>query len=127
MLKRIPRSRTRAMTDFQRQWTDRKIATIANLGLLGYTSHEIATALGDHTMPETVRSLLSRWGVYDRAAGDGRKRIAVRIHQRACNKATQMAKQAGVPLELYLGRALEFAIRDDLVDSLSDGELEAYV
>lgn len=120
------RRRTRAETDFQREWTAGKIATIANMGLLGYTSKEIVKELNDHTMHETVRSMLSRWGVFDRAAGDGRKRLAIRLHPKACNDAKRLAERAGMPLDLFLGQALEFVIRDDLFESIMDGEVQAY-
>lgn len=123
--KRI-RRRARAETDFKRQWPARKIAQIANLALLGYTSRQIARALDDGTSPESIRHQLATWGVFDRSPGDARKRIAVRMHPKAIIEARKLAESIGIPLEVWAGRILEFAARDAMYDSIVDGEREAY-
>lgn len=123
--KRVLRPR-KADTRFKRQWPARKIAHIANLALLGLTSHQIARALSDGTSPESIRHQLASWGVFDRSPGDTRKRIAVRMHPKAVIEARKLAEAMNLPLELWAGRILEFAARDGMYDSIVDGEREAY-
>lgn len=123
--KRI-RRRTRAMTDFQRQWPARKIAEIAILAILGFSSRQIARKLDDGTMHESIRHQLATWNVYDIAPGGTKKRIVVRMHRKAVIEAAKLAEAEGLTLEVWAGRILEFAARDGMYHSIVDGEREAY-
>ena len=110
----------------KRQWSAKKVSQVTTLSLLGYRSTEIAAILGDGTSAESIRHQLDNWGVFDKAAGDGMKRIPVRMHPRAVADAKKLAEQMGIPMEVWAGRIIEFAAKGGLYDAIVDGDGSAY-
>lgn len=111
---------------FHPEWPARKVATVTALAILGHSSAEIARILGDGTTSHSIRHQIARWGIFDRATGDTKRRVAVRMHWKAIIKARDLAEQMGIPLEVWAGRIVEFAARDGMYDAIVCDEGEAY-
>ena len=107
--------------------TAKRASLITAMAVLGHSSHAIARHLDDGTTPESIRHQLATWGVFDLMPKDLKKRVAVRMHPKAIQKAQELAEGMGIPVDVWAGRVVEFAARDGMYESIVDGEGEAYV
>lgn len=117
--------RTKSKPEIQ-GWSTRKSITVGVLWALGYRSHQISRALSDGTSAASVRHQIARCDLHRFAPIDGKRRAAVRMHPKAVIRAAELAEEMGVSFEVWAGRVLEFATRDGMYDSITDGETEAY-
>lgn len=110
----------------QQSWTTIKSIQVGVLWALGYRSHEIARALADGTSAASIRHQIARSELHKIGPVDGKRRMAVRVHPKAVIRASELAGEMGIPLEVWAGRVVEFAARDGMYESITDGETNAY-
>lgn len=109
---------TKSENPFRKRWRNAKVARIAHLRTLGWSSKMIARELNDGTLADTIRSVCHRWRL-PVTLGIQRRMMGNMSHSGAA-LIVKEAERLGMHPADFVGKVAEYAARGRLYEAIVD-------
>ncbi len=108
---------------YKDQWPNRKVARVASMAAMGYSSTVIASILADGSTGNQVAHMIHHWGIRPKSS-DPRKTyadVAVPLCAKHRTILALEAERRGMDLPELIARMAETICRDGLFGAVLDG------